>query len=341
MKALVNYAPGKVELREMPKPVPKEGEVLLKVKAVGVCGSDIHQWVGSVSYPVAYPVILGHEFSGIIEEIGEGVHGWKVGQRVTCETSAVICGVCEYCRTGRYHMCPDRKGFGALINGAMAEYIAVREGILHAIPDNFTYEEAALVEPVSVSFNAMFSNSSLLPGDTIIIIGPGPIGMMALQVAKLATPAHLVLCGLKKDAERMKKGFLLGAEKVIYTDEQTPEDILSTIGDGLGAHMVVDTVGFTSTQKQAYAWTRPAGTVVKIGWDSRPLGISLDPIIAGNKRIQGTFSHNWPIWERIITLASQGKINLKAASEVYSCDDWEQGFKDMQDLKVIKSVITW
>jgi alcohol dehydrogenase/L-iditol 2-dehydrogenase len=341
MKALVNYAPGKVEIREVQKPAPKKGEVLLKVKAVGVCGSDIHQWKGPVSYPVDYPIIIGHEFSGIIEEVGEGVEQWEPGQRVTSETSAVVCGRCEYCRTGDYHMCPDRKGFGALINGAMAEYVAVREGILHAIPDDLSFEEASLVEPASVAFNAILTNSSLTPGDTVVVIGPGPIGMMSLQIARLCSPANLILCGLEKDVQRMKKGAICGADYSIFTDKDDPKELIANLGDGLGAHMVVDTVGSSSTQKQAYSWTRPGGTVVKIGWDSRPLDISLDPIIAGSKRIQGTFSHNWPIWERVIALGAQEKINLKSIAEIFSSENWEQGFESMYELNVIKSVITW
>ncbi len=341
MKALVNIAPGSVELRDVKKPEVKPGEVLIRVKAVGVCGSDIHQWKGVVSYPVDYPVILGHEFSGIVEAVGEGVEYWKSGDRVTCETSAYICGRCTYCRTGRYHMCPERKGFGALINGAMAEYVSVREQIIHHIPDELSFEEAALVEPASVAFNAMLTNSSIMPGDTIVVIGPGPIGMMALQIARLCTPAHLIICGLEKDIERMKLAANFGAEYTVYSDKEDLYDLLKQLGDGLGAHMVIDAAGFSSTQKQAYQWTRPAGTVVKIGWDSKPLDLSLDPIVAGNKRIQGTFSHNWPIWERVIALASQSKIDLKNLPEVFPYQKWEEGFTRMSNLKAIKSVITW
>ena len=148
MKALVNYSStgGGVEIRDIDTPEVRPGAVKLRVRAVGVCGSDIHQWSGRVSYPVDYPVVLGHEFSGEIVETGAGVVDWAPGDRVVCETAAHICGKCSYCRTGNYHLCPERKGFGALINGAMAEYIVVREGILHRIPAEVSFTAASLTE---------------------------------------------------------------------------------------------------------------------------------------------------------------------------------------------------
>lgn len=200
MKAIVNYGsdPHSVEIRDVEKPKCGRNDVLLKVKAIGVCGSDIHQWKGGVSYPVNYPVILGHEFAGIIEEVGEDVTDWKAGDRVTCETAAVTCGTCYYCRTGQYNFCPSRKGFGALYNGAMAEYIVVRQQILHTIPEMLSFEEASLTEPACVAFNACISISDIVPGDTVVIIGPGPIGAMCIQIAKLKSPYKIVVVGLKK-----------------------------------------------------------------------------------------------------------------------------------------------
>jgi threonine dehydrogenase-like Zn-dependent dehydrogenase len=149
MKAVVNYAPEpcSVELREIAEPVPRAGEVLLRVRAVGVCGSDLHQYHGTHSWKVNYPVVLGHEFAGSIEALGEGVEGWQVGDCVVCETAAVICGQCAYCRTGRYNLCPQRLGFGYGIHGAMARYVRVPVRVLHRLPDELTFEEGAFTEP--------------------------------------------------------------------------------------------------------------------------------------------------------------------------------------------------
>jgi alcohol dehydrogenase/L-iditol 2-dehydrogenase len=290
---------------------------------------------------VDYPVILGHEFSGVVEEVGDGVDAWSPGDRVTCETSAKICGRCVYCRTGRYHMCPDRKGFGALINGAMAEYISVREGILHRVPDGLSFEEAALTEPAAVMFNAMVVNARTVPGDIVVVIGPGPIGMMALQCARLCSPSATILCGQRRDESRMALAGAFGADHLVYTDEEDAGKLLAGLGDSLGAHTIVDAVGLSVTQKQAYAWARPGATVIKVGWDSRPLGESLDPLVAGNLTLQGTFSHTWPTWERLLALAEVGKIDLKTLGTPVPLESWEDGFRGMRNLEIIKSVITF
>src|SRR5438874_315043 len=149
MTALVNYGPeyGAVELRMVPVPEPAPGEVLLRVRAVGVCGSDLHQYHGTQSWRVNWPVTLGHEFCGEIAELGPGVDGWAVGERVACETAARVCGACALCRTGRYSLCPARLGFGYGVDGAAAQYVAARSALLHRIPARVSWQEAALTEP--------------------------------------------------------------------------------------------------------------------------------------------------------------------------------------------------
>lgn len=341
MKAIVNYSsdPRSVEIREVPIPSVSSNDVLIKVKAIGVCGSDIHQWKGKVSYPVNYPVILGHEFSGVIEKIGDSVLDWKVGDRVTCETAANVCGVCVYCRTGRYNHCPERKGFGALNNGAMAEYIAVRQQILHRIPDNLSYEEAALTEPACVAFNATVRNSTIVPGDTVVIIGPGPIGAMCLQTVKLQGACRSIVVGLLQDKNRMEQCKLLGADDLVYSERQNLEDFVRSVSDSYGADLIIDTVGNNITMKQAIACVRPNGQIVKIGWDAGPLQTTLDPIVAKGVTIQGTFSHTWDQWERVLRLASAKKIDLKNVGTKVPFQNWEEGFKAMENLEILKAVI--
>lgn len=342
MKAIVNYSsePESVEIREVPVPTYGEQDVLLKVKAIGVCGSDIHQWKGKVSYPVNYPVILGHEFAGIIEKVGKKVVGWKEGDRVTCETAAEICGTCTYCRTSQYNYCKSRKGFGALYNGAMAEYIAVRQQILHKIPDNLSFEEAALTEPACVAFNASIVNSKITPGDTVVIIGPGPIGAMSLQVAKLQSPYKTIVVGLKKDKKRLDDCKNLGADYLVCSEKDDLVALTKSIGDTYGAHLVIDTVGSSITMKQAIDCVRPGGQIVKIGWDANTLNCSLDPIIANGITIRGTFSHTWDTWERVLRLSSIGKLDLKRVGTVVPFANWEYGFNKMYSLEILKAIIT-
>ena len=157
MRALVKYAyqDEAVEVREVPEPTITADEVLLEVRAVGVCGSDIHLWREHQSWPIKMPLVLGHEFAGVIAEVGDRVSGWQCGERVACETAASVCGACVYCLSGNYNLCPHRKGYGAQVDGAMTRWVAARPQILHRIPENVSFEHAALAEPVCVAYNAL------------------------------------------------------------------------------------------------------------------------------------------------------------------------------------------
>jgi L-iditol 2-dehydrogenase len=197
MKAVVHYAlePCSVELREIAEPTPRAGEVLVRVRAVGVCGSDLHQYHNTQSWQVNVPVVLGHEFAGVIEAVGEGVQGWQVGDRVACETAAVICEQCAYCRTGRYNLCPKRLGFGYGVNGAMTRYVRVPARILHRLPDMLCFEDAAMTEPCCVAAHAVIECSQPKPGDLVVVFGSGPIGLLCLQMAKLFSPRKAIWSG--------------------------------------------------------------------------------------------------------------------------------------------------
>ncbi|HEY6401296.1 MAG TPA: alcohol dehydrogenase catalytic domain-containing protein, partial [Blastocatellia bacterium] len=169
MAAVVQFdlKPGSVELREAPIPEIGEDEVLLQVGSVSVCGSDVHQYHGTQSWPVATPVVLGHEFGGVVAKKGARVRGFKEGDRVVSETASYVCGKCMMCRTGAYNLCPERKGFGYGINGAMAGFVKVAERCLHHIPDNLPFEKAALTEPCCVGYNAVIEKSKVKSGDTV------------------------------------------------------------------------------------------------------------------------------------------------------------------------------
>ena len=186
MQAVVKFGAedGQVELREVPVPVPGPGDVLLEVKAAGVCGSDIEQYRHAVSYHIPTPVIMGHEFAGVIAEVGEGVEGWAVGDEVVSETAAYICGSCRLCRTGNYNLCPERLGFGYGLDGAFARYVRVRSPLLHRKPPGVSWNAAALTEPTCVAYQAIVVMSDLRPGEPVAILGPGAVGLMCLQVAR-------------------------------------------------------------------------------------------------------------------------------------------------------------
>lgn len=341
MRAVVNFSdrPGSVELRELADPQPGRGQVLLRVRAVGVCGSDLHQWHGPVGWAVNYPVVLGHEFAGEIAAVGPDVTEWQVGDRVTCETAAEICGICEYCRTGNYNVCPKRRGFGYGVHGAMATYVVARQGLLHRIPAGVSFEEAALTEPASVAFNAIVEKSRPRPGDLIAIIGPGPIGLMALQMARLFNPLYLVMIGLVRDEARLELAQRLGADRIVVADREDAVRAVRQLGDGLGAHLVVDAVGVSETLRQSLELVRPNGQITKIGWGSAPVGFSLDPLIAKAATLQGSYSHTWPTWERVLQLMARGRIDARAISQTFPLEEWQAGFERMDSLAIAKAVL--
>ena len=217
MRGVVNYAspPGSVEIRELPVPHIGEDDVLLAVQAVGVCGSDIHQARGQQSWPVNYPVVLGHEFCGIIAEVGKNVRGYRAGDRVVSETAAVIDVNSPFARRGLYNLDPNRLGFGAGVDGAMTQFAKVPQRILHRIPDRLPFEVAALTEPGCVAFNTTCGNARITPGDAVAVIGPGPIGLLCAAMAKLAGAGDLVVIGTPADVRRLAVAQELGATAIL------------------------------------------------------------------------------------------------------------------------------
>ena len=339
MQALVNYAPksGSVEMRSVNIPDIKPDEVLLEVKAVGVCGSDLHQWHGTHSWPVNYPCTLGHEFGGQILQIGQNVTSFQEGDRVVSETAAVINQHSPFSRRGLYNLDPSRLGFGYGVDGAMARYVAVPERCLHAIPDTLDLNIAALTEPCCVAFNAVCVNTQIKPGDAVLVIGPGPIGLLCGKMAKLSGAGTVIMAGLPSDAFRLKIAKQMGADIVLT--EQVEETVRS-IQDGLGVDVVIDAAGVSETLQLAMQCVRPAGQITKVGWGPQPLNFNLDPLVQKAVTLQGTFSHNWPTWERIIQMLTSGQLDISAiVSKVAPLDDWHACFDKMLHGEYVKAVL--
>ncbi|MGV8879398.1 MAG: zinc-binding dehydrogenase [Sphingobacteriaceae bacterium] len=334
--AVVNYSSdkGAVELREVDKPQIGEDDVLLEVASVGVCGSDLHQWTSDHSWPVNYPVILGHEFAGCIAEIGSSVAGWELQDRVVSETAAIINPNSPLSRTGLYNLDPDRKGFGYGVNGAMTRFVKVPARCLHRIPDQLSFEEACLTEPCCVAYNAVVGNSRIKPGDRVIVLGPGTIGILCAAVARLCG-AVVAVVGLENDRNRLEIAKQYGCE-IIIGDAR--DWVMQT--DGLGADLVIDAAGSSITLKLAMDLVRPNGQITKVGWGPQPLGFSLDPLVQKNITLQGSFSHNWPVWEKVIALLSSGMLNVKPIiGGVWPISEWKEAFEKMHRGEVVKSLL--
>jgi L-iditol 2-dehydrogenase len=339
--AVVQYAlePMAVELREIPIPDIGDSDVLLKVGAVSVCGSDVHQANNTHSWPVNIPVVLGHEFGGTVAARGRDVRGIKEGDRVVSETAAVICGNCLMCRTGRYNLCPTRKGFGYGVNGAMASYVKVPARCLHAIPERLPFEIACLTEPHSVAYQAMCINSHIRPGDVVVVLGPGPIGLLCARMAALAGAHPLIVVGLTADAERLKTARALGATHTVDVQQESLDQVLRDL-DPLGADLVCDASGASKPLDIALKLVKPDGQVTKVGWSPDNVPVDMNPLVQKNVRLQGSFSHNYPVWERVIHLLDAGLTKPELIVGYKSgLDGWRRGFDAMHHGEVIKSVL--
>lgn len=341
MRALVHYArePHAMDIREVPVPIGGPGEVLLRVRGVGICGSDLHQYHGTQSWPVNTPVVLGHEFCGEVWEVGEGVSGWRRGDRVASETAARVCGLCALCRTGHYNLCPQRRGFGYGVDGACAPYVAVRAALLHRLPEAVSWSEGAVTEPCCGAATAVFVQSHLLPGETAVVLGPGPIGLFCTQLLHTLTPAQLIVVGRSEDAPRLALAREFGATRTVETDREDAVQIVRDLGDGLGAHLVIDAAGVSATLQQAIAMVRPMGQITKVGWGPEPLNFSLDPLVQKAATLQGSFSHTWETWERVLQLIAQGAIRVRPLLREYPLEAWHEAFAAMDSRAIAKAVL--
>jgi L-iditol 2-dehydrogenase len=339
--AIVHYAlqPYAVELREVPVPEVGDGDVLLQVGGVSVCGSDIHQAHNTHSWRVNVPVVLGHEFGGTVALTGGGVRNFREGDRVVSETAARICGECMQCRTGQYNLCPSRLGFGYGLDGAMARWVRVPARCLHHIPDSLPFDLACLAEPHAVAYQAMCINSTIRPGEAVVVLGPGPIGLLCARMAALSGADPLIVAGCTADASRLETARRLGATHAVDVQTDNLDEIVLDVSDG-GADLVCDATGATQPLEDAIRIARPGGQVTKVGWSPDKLAVDMNPLVLKNVRIQGSFSHNYPVWERVIHLLDRrltmpdAIVGMRAPLE-----NWREAFEAMHDRRVIKSVL--
>lgn len=341
MKAVVKYGlrDGEVELREVPEPTIGPADVLLEVRAAGVCGSDVEFWRHKITFPINTPVIQGHEFCGVIAEAGAEVKGFAVGDRVVSETAAYVCGVCPLCRSGDYNLCPHRLGFGYGVDGAFTRLVKVPARCLHHIPESVSFDHACLTEPACVAYNALVVKSSIRPGEPVLILGPGPIGLFCVQVAKAAGAGTIVLVGTEVDRNRMEVGRTVGAAATLCADPEVLAEMTQQVTRGFGFPLVVDASGAVTALKLALDAVARKGQITRIGWAAQPPDCSLDPISAKAVRLQGAFSHTWPTWENVLAMIANGQLQMEPMiSQRMTIDRWESAYRLVEEREAVKVV---
>ncbi len=309
MKAAVLQRPGEIRVEERQIPEPGPGEVLVRVRAVGVCGSDVHYYKeGRIGrYVVEKPLILGHESAGEVVALGPGVSNLSVGSRVALEPG-VPCRRCRTCKSGRYNLCPDVTFMATPpVDGAFVEYIAWPADFTYPLPENLGYAEGALMEPLAVGMHAV-RRARLVPGCTVLVLGGGPIGQLALLAAKAAGAGRTILVDLED--RRLEVASRLGADVTINPGRESVSDATGAATGGDGPDLVIEAAGTAATVRQSIELVRRGGTVVWIGLPSQdPCEVSALQAIDKEVDILGIFRYA-NVYPDAIRLAASGKIDL-------------------------------
>jgi len=342
MKAVVKYGKGKgmVEIREVPEPQIRADEVLIEVKAVAVCGSDLH--IFHDSHPYWPPVILGHEFSGVLTQVGEAVTGWKVGDRVVSETRTGACGICYTCQSGYPQVCEHKRAYGIGIDGAYTKYVAGPARLLHRLPDNIPFDVAATIEPIAVCVTSILERCGLQAGETVVVTGPGPIGLISVGVAKAAGARSILVTGRRSDEGiRFEKARDLGADLTINVDTNDAVAKVLELTNGLGCDVLIETSGGARAIQQAFEMVRRLGRICAIGISGKQeVPIPYDRGIFKALRYEFCFSSSWTAWERTIGLIANGLLPAeKIITHRLSLDEWEEAFRLLESLQAAKVIL--
>jgi L-iditol 2-dehydrogenase len=288
LKALLLRDYNQLDYTDVPLPALAPDEVLVRVKACGICGSDVHGVDGSTGRRVP-PIIMGHEASGVVEQVGAAVAGWQPGDRVTFDIT-VHCGSCYFCRRGMINLCEQRRIVGVStpefrMHGAFAEYVAIPHRILYRLPDSLSYERAALIEAVSVAAHAVH-RTPLVLHDTAVVIGVGMIGLLLVQLLRRAGCGQIIAVDVQP--ERLQRALRLGADVALRSDrDDVPTEVRRRTA-GRGADVALEAVGLTQTVQMAVASVRKGGAVTLVGNLSATVELPLQEVVVRQVTLIGT-----------------------------------------------------
>lgn len=330
MMAAVTYGTQDLKIESVPVPEIKDNEVLIKVKACGICGTDPHIYNGH--FPAPKPLIQGHEFAGEIVKIGSSVTSVSEGDRVTADIN-ISCGNCYYCQTGQKLFCEKITQLGVHINGAFAEYIKAPENNVYKLPEAMSWEEGAYIEPLACVIRGQ-ERANVGMGDTVAIIGAGPMGLAHAIMAKLNGASKVILSEMNKT--RLQKAKELGVDIVIDASETDPVQEVFNFTEGRGADVVFEVVGAIPTYQQALQMVRKGGTLVAYGAAPADKVMEIKPfdIFSKELTIVGSYAGTYGTWTKAIQLISSKRFNPKDIfSKTITLDQLEEGIKEADQNK--------
>ena len=341
VQALVKYAPGSgnVEVQEVPVPEPGPGQVRIRVEAAGICGSDLHIYHGNIKFEVRPPVIMGHEFAGTIDRLGEGVdEGLEPGMAVVAETAASICGTCEPCRRGFYNLCEQKLIIGYVYDGCFARYICVDAHRVHRLPPQVSTLAGALCEPLAVVVHAVLEQGRVQAPETVAIAGPGAIGLLAAQVVA-AAGATPVLCGTEADATRMALARELGIERLLNVERDDVRGALAELTDGRGADAFFECAGAQAAAQMGLSLVKRGGRYVQVGLFGRPVSVDLELLAYKEIQATGAIGSHWGSWEKMLQLLGAGRVRTEPLiSHRFALPEWQEAFRVFEAREGVKLV---
>ena len=337
MKALVKYAPGdgNLDVLDVPEPPCGDNQVKVEIAYCGVCGTDIHVMHDTFrNFP---PVILGHEFAGTVVETGKSVTSASAGDRVTVlGATAVTCGACEYCLSGNFIFCKKRRGMGHGVNGAFTDYVVVRPDQLYHVPDNFSLAEASVSEPFAAVIQAVSELTTVRLGDTALVSGPGPIGLLAVKLLAMEG-IRTIVAGAPGDEERLEAAKKFGAAAVVNVGQQKLAEAVAELTHGSGVDVAFECAGHHSSVRGCMESLRPMGQYTQIAICGREIEFPIDVLFYKQLTMRGSITYTAKTWDRMMKIYAQGKIRLDDLISVkLPITDWRQAFDLCMNKKALK-----
>jgi len=336
MKALVKTAlgAGHLEIIDRDEPQINADQVKIKVKYAGICGSDIHTFEGN--YKVTAPVTLGHEFAGEIVELGANVKDFKIGDRVTSETTFEICGTCRYCQEKKYNLCATRKGIGTQQDGAFTNYVIARKESVHRLPENVTFLDASITEAAACAYHGV-DKATIHKKDIVLVLGPGPIGLLVAQIVK-AKGGTVVMTGLSQDAKRLAEAKTLGIDYTIDIQTEGPRNVIDGLTEGYGADICFDCTGAVPSMQMGMDLLRKQGQYIQVGiFAKNEVVVDFSKIIQKELVVSGSRSQNTHDWEPTLDLMNSGAIQATAMiTHKMKIDEWDKAYKLLKNGEAIK-----
>lgn len=337
MKSIVQTGPKQVEIEDRERPTPGATEVLVRVHTAGLCGSDAHAYMYEGGYEwIPMPRIMGHEYSGTVEEVGDDVTKYTSGDRVV-EEPIHHCGACFQCLNGQENVCQEFSITGMHRDGAWAEYTLVEPQHLHSIPDGVSLADAAITEPTSIATRAVFTQSGVCPGNNVLVQGPGPIGTLVAVIAD-SIGANVLVSGLEQDAKsRLPKLDSIGEIETINVEADDIDPRQESMTDGIGFDAIFDATGHHTGVETAVDQVRKGGQIVMVGLPGEPSELFMTPVVRGEVDLNTSYGSTWRNFEQALRLMERGTIDPETIVDgLYPISDAAEAFDAFLASDVVK-----